>query len=400
MKWLAIVGIGEDGVEGISAAAQALIETADLVVGGARHLGLAASVIRGATLQWPSPMSEGLPQILTRRGTPVAVLASGDPYCYGVGATLAGLIPADETICIPAPSAFTLACARLGWAGQDVTTISFCGRPLHAIAPLLQPGRRIIALSADATTPHEVCAFLHDRGFGTSRLHVLQAMGGPRERIASTIACDGVREKIDPLNLIAIEIHADAGARIIPLAAGLPDGFFEHDGQLTKSEVRAVTLAALAPRAGKLLWDIGAGSGAIGIEWMLRHSANRAIAIDARADRAARAGRNALALGTPDLRIVIGNAPACLSDLPMPDAIFVGGGVQDAVLGTAWAMLKSGGRIVANAVTIETESLLFAAHATHGGSLTRISIDRLDGIGTMHGFRRAMSVTQWAASKP
>lgn len=400
-RWLAILGIGEDGVEGISPAARALIESAALVVGGARHLALAAPLIRRETLTWPSPLADAFPKILARRGQPVAVLASGDPYCFGVGGTLRNVVPLDETMCIPAPSAFSLACARLGWPAQDVAKISFCGRPVETIMPLLQPGARILALSADASTPALVARVLAERGFGPSVLLILQALGGPRERIATTTAAAGPSEKVDPLNLIALDVRTEPGARVIPLARGLPDDLFEHDGQLTKSQVRAVTLSALAPRAGELLWDIGCGSGSVGIEWSLCHVGNRAIGIEARPERAARAARNALALGVPGLRVVVGEAPVAFADLPVPDAVFVGGGAQDAgVLDTAWSVLRSGGRIVANAVTIETEALLFAAQRARGGTLTRISIDRLDHVGTMRGFRRAMTVTQWAAMKP
>jgi precorrin-6Y C5,15-methyltransferase (decarboxylating) len=397
-QWLAIVGIGEDGVDGLSSSARALVETACLVVGGARHLALADRLIRGERLAWPSPLADAFPAILARRGDPVTVLASGDPYCFGIGATLRGIVAADETLCLPGPSAFSLARARLGWS-VPCSEISFCGRPLETVLPLLHPNAHILALSADATTPALLAALLRQSGFGPTIMHIMQAIGGPRERIATTTADEGVPDGIDPLNLIALEIRTAPGARIIPLSRGLPDHFFEHDGQLTKSEVRAATLAALAPRTGELLWDIGAGSGSVGIEWMLCHPANRAIGIEARPDRAARAARNARSLGVPALRIVTGEAPGALEGLPGPDAVFLGGGAEAALV-PAWAALRPGGRMVANAVTIETEALLFAAHAAHGGTLTRISIDRLDRVGTMLGFRPAMTVTQWAGTKP
>jgi precorrin-6B C5,15-methyltransferase / cobalt-precorrin-6B C5,C15-methyltransferase len=401
MKWLAILGIGEDGVEGLPPAARALVEGAALVVGGARHLKLAAPLLRGEAMPWPSPIADAFPAILARRGQSVAVLASGDPYCFGIGATLAAVVPAKETICIPAPSAFSQACARLGWAMQDIATLSFCGRPLESVFPLLHPGRRLLALSADAGTPALLADLLRDHGFAPTAMHILQAVGGPHERILTVTAEAGPPTDIHPLNLVALDVRAGPDARVIPLSRGLPDALFEHDGQLTKSEIRAVTLSALAPRTGELLWDIGTGSGSVAIEWSLCHPANRAIGIEARPDRAARAARNSLSLGVPHLHIVRGEAPAALAGLPPPDAVFVGGGAQDAgVLDTAWAALKPGGRIVANAVAVETEVLLVAARAARGGSLTRISIDRLDALGTMHGFRRAMTVTQWAAEKP
>lgn len=399
--WLTILGIGEDGVDGLSAAARERIARAVLVAGGNRHLDLAGSLITGTRLAWPSPIADAFPAILAERGRPVVVLASGDPYCYGIGATLARLVAPEETVSLPAPSSFSLACARLGWALQDTATISFCGRPLAAILPLLQPGARILALSEDATTPGRLAGLLRDRKFSPSRLHLLEALGGKRERIRTATAEAGPPDDILPLNLVGIEVASLPGAPILPLAAGLPDDWFEHDGQITKREIRAMTLAALAPRRGERLWDIGCGSGSIAIEWMLRHPANHAIGIERSATRAARAARNALALGVPGLRVLTGSAPGALTGLPPPDAIFIGGGAQsEGLLQAAWSALKPGGRLVVNAVTIETEALLFQAVASFGGALTRVAIERLDGIGRMHAFRPAMTVTQWAAEKP
>lgn len=399
-RWLAILGIGEDGVEGLHEEARALIRGATLVVGGTRHLALAAPLIRAERLAWPSALKDAFPAILARRGQPVVVLASGDPYCYGIGSSLALLVPVEETLCIPAASAFSLACARLGWALQDVVTLSFCGRPLQAILPRLQPGARILGLSADSSTPGAVADLLRRYGFGASALHILEALGSSRERIRHATASDELPGDIDKLNMMAVEVVAGPEARIIPVAPGLPDELFEHDGQITKHEIRAITMSKLAPRAGELLWDIGCGSGSISIEWSLCHPANRAIGIEAHADRAARASRNALSLGIPELKIVTGQAPAVLSGLPTPDAVFIGGGAQCVgVLDAAWTALRAGGRIVVNAVTIETEVLLFEAQRKHGGTLIRLSLERLDCIGGMRAFRPAMTITQWAAMK-
>jgi precorrin-6Y C5,15-methyltransferase (decarboxylating) len=399
--WLALIGIGEDGIAGLSGAARALIEGAELVAGGPRHLALASDLIRGEWLPWPSPISDAYPALLARRGRPVAVLASGDPFWYGIGATLARHVPAAEIVAIPAPSCLSLACARLGWALQDVSVVSFCGRPLERLAPLLQPGARILALSADAATPAAVAAYLTEKGFGPSRLHVLEALGGPRSRVRETTAAAFALDTIDPLNLLAIEAESGPEAQIIPLASGLPDDLFEHDGQITKREIRAVTLSTLSPRAGERLWDVGCGSGSIGIEWLLRSPANRAVGIDRHPERAARAARNAARLGVPHLEIATGAAPDIFDTLPRPDAVFVGGGTGNAIiLDGAWAALKPGGRIVANAVTIEAEAALIAALDRFGGALTRLSVARLDGIGSMRAFRPAMTVTQWSAAKP
>jgi precorrin-6Y C5,15-methyltransferase (decarboxylating) len=399
-RWLTILGIGEDGVEGLGAGARALIAAAELVVGGERHLALAGGLIRGEPMAWPRPFAAGLDAVLAARGRAVVVLASGDPFDHGVGASLAAHVPAEEMLCLPAPSAVSLACARLGWARAETAVVSLCGRPLALLAPWLQPGRKLYALSADATTPAAVAAYLTERGFGGSRLHLLEALGGAAERVSSHVAED-FDAASHPLNLIALEIVASPGARVIPLAPGLDDELFEPDGQITKREIRALTLSALAPRAGGRLWDIGCGSGSVSIEWMLRHPANTAVGLEQRPERAARALRNAVALGTPGLQVVQARAPDGLVDLPPPDAVFIGGGARDpAVIAAAWQALKPGGRLVVNAVTIETEAALVAAREAYGGTLTRLSVERLDQVGRLHAFRPAMSVVQWAATKP
>jgi precorrin-6Y C5,15-methyltransferase (decarboxylating) len=399
-RWLSILGIGEDGVEGLTSAARTLISAAELVVGGERHLALAADLIRGEALAWPKPFSAGLDAVMARRGQPVVVLASGDPFDHGVGAPLAKRAAIDEILCLPAPSSVSLACARLGWARANVSVVSLCGGPLARLAPQLQPGRKVLALSADAATPRAVAAYLTERGFGPSRLHLLEALGGPSERISEHVAKSFVASP-RPLNLVGLEIVAAPNARVIPLASGLADDLFEHDGQITKREIRALTLSALAPRAAERLWDIGCGSGSVSIEWMLAHPANTAIAFESDPVRAARAARNAASLGVPDLQIEQGRAPDILAGLPQPDAIFIGGGARDPeVIPAAWSALRAGGRLVANAVTLETEGALIAARERHGGTLTRLSVERLEPVGRLHAFRPAMSVTQWAAVKP
>ena len=398
-RWLSILGIGEDGVEGLTSAVRTLISAAELVVGGERHLALAGGLIRGEAMAWPRPLARGLDAVMARRGRPVAVLASGDPFDHGVGVQLAERAPMAEILCLPAPSSVSLACARLGWARASVSVVSLCGGPLERLAPHLQSGRRVLALSADATTPATVAAYLTERGFGPSRLHLLEALGGPAEQVACHRA-EGFDARPGPLNLVGLEIVATAQARVIPLASGLADELFEHDGQITKREIRALTLSALAPRAGERLWDIGCGSGSVSIEWLLAHPANTAIALEQDAARAARAARNASGLGALNLRIEQGRAPDALAGLPPPDAVFIGGGARDAaVIAAAWAALRPGGRLVANAVTVETEAALMAAREGFGGGLTRLSVERLEPVGRLHAFRPAMSVTQWAATK-
>jgi precorrin-6Y C5,15-methyltransferase (decarboxylating) len=400
-RWLAIVGIGEDGLSGLSPAALALVKQADLLVGGERHLALVGDAHNGRRLAWPSPLTDALPAIAAERGRAVCVIASGDPFFYGVGATLMRHFAADEMVCLPAPSSFSLMAARLGWDLQSTACVSLHGRALERIRPHLQPGARVLALSWDGETPARLTALLKSLGMGRSTISVGEALGGPRERLVERLAAALGDERFDPLNVVALTVEAKPGAPVLPLAAGLPDAFFEHDGQLTKREIRAMTLSALAPRQGELLWDVGAGSGSVGIEWMLRHPLNRAIGIEPRADRAARAARNAAALGVPDLQVIHGEAPAALQGLPRPDAVFVGGGATDAgVLDAAWAALRPGGRLVVNAVTLETQAELVSRYKAVGGDLVGVQVTRADPVGGFHGWRPSMPVTQWAVTKP
>ncbi|KAA2242312.1 precorrin-6y C5,15-methyltransferase (decarboxylating) subunit CbiE [Salinarimonas soli] len=398
--WLAIVGVGEDGRAGLSPAALRALETATLVVGGARHLALVAP-IAAPTLAWPSPIADGYGAILARRGEAVCVLATGDPFNHGVGAELARLIPADEIVCHPGPSAFTLAAARMGWSLPECACVSLHGRALERIIPLLQPGARLLALSWDGTTPARLAALLDERGMGGSKLTVLEAMGGPRERVRTADAAGFALGDVDPLNTIALQVEAPLTARVVTLAPGLDDAWFANDGQLTKSEMRAMTLAALAPRAGELLWDVGAGAGSVAIEWCLSHPRNRCLAIEERAERAERARGNALQLGAVGVEVRVGQAPGALADLPPPDAVFIGGGAHEAgVFEACWGALKPGGRLVINAVTLETEARLAALHGAYGGLMRRIALSRLERVGSMHGWRAAMPVTQWLVTKP
>jgi precorrin-6Y C5,15-methyltransferase (decarboxylating) len=397
---LSIIGIGEDGVEGLSRAARDLISGAELVVGGARHLRLADALITGERLAWPSPLHGAFPAILARRGRPAAVLASGDPFNFGVGKQIAALVNPDEMLCVPQPSAFSLAAARLGWAQQDVAAVSLHGRAIEGLVRYLQPGARILALAWDGSTPQKVAALLTSHGFGESPVFVLEAMGGADERMRRQQACSFSLVDVQPLNVVGVEVVAGAGARVLGLAPGIDDAAYESDGQLTKREVRAVTLAALAPRQGELLWDVGLGAGSIAIEWLLRHPSLRAIGVEEHAERAARAWRNALALGAPELEVVVGRAPEALAGLARPDVVFIGGGLTDAgVFAAAWDSLKPGGRFVANAVTLESEARLRECFQRHGGELVRIEIARVEKLGGFHGWRPAMPVVQWRGVK-
>jgi precorrin-6Y C5,15-methyltransferase (decarboxylating) len=284
---------------------------------------------------------------------------------------------------------------------QDIETVSLHGRPIDLIRPLLHAKARILALTSDGKAPAEIAALLSTLGFGPSRLTVLEALGGPDERIRTADADAFDLENINPLNVLAIEVEQSPQARVIPLATGRTDDLFEHDGQITKREVRAVTLSALAPRQGELLWDIGAGSGSIAIEWLLTHPSLKAIAIEADPERAARIGRNASAFGVPYLQVAEGKAPETLAGLPAPSVVFIGGGGTDkGVLDAAIAALPSHGRLVANAVTLEMEALLIVSHARLGGELTRIAVSRAGALGSMQAWRPALPVTQWSWTKP
>ena len=398
-RWLSIVGIGEDGVEGLTPIARSLIQAAEIVFGGRRHLELAAPLIRGASRPWPSPFEGAIQDVLAHRGRDVCVLASGDPFVYGVGSVLLRHIDPREMVAVPAPSTFSLAAARLGWALPETIQLSLHGRSLDLVRPHLQPGARVLALTSDGEGPATLAQLLADAGFGRSCLTVLEALGGPRERIQATMAAAFDLGDVDPLNAVALEVEASPGARVLARAAGLPDALFEHDGQITKREIRAITLAALSPRRGELLWDVGAGAGSVAIEWMLADPSMRAVAIEARSDRAARIRRNAAAFGVPGLEVVEGAAPAALEGLARPDAVFIGGGAT-IVLDTAVRALRAGGRLVVNAVTVETEALSLDRQATLGGELTRIAIARLEPVGRRQGWRPALPVTQWVWIKP
>lgn len=399
-RWLSIVGIGEDGVKGLGDGAKTAITGASVVFGGKRHLELAASLIKGEARPWPTPFDAAMRDVVALRGQKVCVLASGDPFFYGVGVTLSRHIGSDEFTTYPSPSAFSLAASRLGWALQDIETVSLHGRPIDLIRPLLHPGRRIIALTSDEKGPRELAELLTESGFGRSGMTLLEALGGEAEKMRAYKAAEFALQDINVLNVVAVEVVASADARILPCGFGLDDALFEHDGQITKREIRALTLSALSPRRGELLWDIGAGSGSIGIEWMLADPSMRAIAIEAHPERAARIRRNAAKLGVPGLVLIEGEAPSALTGLPQPDTIFIGGGGSEpGVFEAAVAALKPGGRMVANAVTLEMEAVLLAAQAKLGGNLIRMEVSRAAPVGAMQGWKPAMPVTQWTWTK-
>lgn len=389
-----VVGIGAEGWPGLSPLAATAIEQAAVIAGGPRQLALLPEHVSGRRLPLPSPLVPGLPGLVDAHPAGgLVVLASGDPLFYGIGSTLVRLLGADRVRVLPHPSSASLAAARLGWPLDDTDVVSLVGRPLELLHPLLQPGRRVLALVATSTAAADVRKLLEARGFGPSPVTLLADLGGPDEVIAPA---DG--RPHSRLAILAVECRLDAAAGDpLPRAPGLPDGAFEHDGQLTKREVRALTLAALAPVPGQLLWDVGAGSGSVAIEWMRVHPASRAIAVEPRADRRERIARNAAALGVPGLSVVAGAAPQALAGLPEPDAVFIGGGVTaPGVVAACVAALRPGGRLVANAVTLEGQAVLADWRHRLGGTLTRIGVERADALGSLTAWRPALPVVQWA----
>lgn len=396
--WLHIIGIGEDGLPGLGRAARAALDSAEVLVGGERHLDMLPPDGR-ERLAWPSPLSALIQTILSLKPRRVCVLATGDPMWFGIGVTLAKRVPPAEMSVIPAPSAFSLAAARLGWGLADCQTLTLHGRPLALLQSYIQPGARLLVLAHDGDTPSKAAEILTNRGYGASRLTVLERMGGERERRIANTAVMWGSQAVDPFHTLAVECVPEPGAALLPTAPGLPDEAYRHDGQLTKREVRAATLAALGPVPGALLWDVGAGSGSIGIEWMRAAPGARALAIERDPARAATIAENAAALGTPGLQVLSGKAPEILADVEPPNAVFIGGGLRSQLVLPCWDALKPGGRMVANAVTVEGEAMLFQAQQAMGGTLTRIAISRAEPVGPYQGWRPLMPVTQWSVRK-
>jgi len=395
---LVVVGIGADGWEGLSPAAQTALQSAEVLIGSTRQLALVPTVAV-ERVAWPSPLSEALPDLLQEySGRRICVLASGDPMFHGIGTTLTRLLGADAVRVIPHPSSVSLACARLGWAQDQVQVVSLVGHPVERVHPHVQPGRRLLILSWGAQTPAEVAELLVARGYGSSELTVLEQLDGPSERVRSTRAAEWSSE-VAALNVIGVHCQADADAALLPTVPGLRDDAYESDGQLTKREVRAVTLSRLAPIPGQLLWDIGGGAGSIAIEWSRHHPTCRAIAIERDPDRAKRLERNVSALGG-SVDVVHGAAPEALDGLESPDAIFIGGGATaTGMFDTCWDALRPGGRLVVNGVTLETETVIAQWYGEHGGDLIRLEVQRAAPVGRLTGWRPAMPVTIWSVTK-
>lgn len=400
---LAVVGIGADGWQGLTDASRAALGGADVLIGSARQLDLVPAACSGERVSWPSPLRPAVSGLLAEHaGRRIVVLASGDPLFHGIGRTLTKVAGTDAVHVLPHPSSVSYACARLGWPLEDVEVISLVGRPVARLAAALHAGRRLLVLSSDASTPGEIAALLCDRGFGPSRMRVLEQLGGACERVGEVVSAERWPQQAscDSLNIVAVDCDRDAPTLRLGAVPGLPDEAFEHDGQLTKRHVRAATMGILAPAPGELLWDIGGGSGSIAIEWMRTHRSCRAVTVERDRSRAERIRSNAERLGVPELRIVAGAAPAALCELPTPDAVFIGGGLTTAgLLEFCWEALPAGGRLVANTVTLESEALLADAYRRLGGELVRLAVAHAVPVGGFTGWRQAMPVTQWAVQK-
>jgi precorrin-6Y C5,15-methyltransferase (decarboxylating) len=390
-----VVGLGDDGWPGLTAEARAALRQAPLIAGSARHLALVPD-LPGRRVRLPSPL---LPQLddLVAANPGLCLLASGDPMLHGLGATLARRLGADRLRVLPAISSVALACSRLGWAEHETDVVSVVSRPAEVILPAVQPGARVLVLSRDGTTPAVLAAVLTGRGWGATQLTVLEHLGGSAERIRGPHAARDLGPgPFADLSVIALACEPDPGTTVLPRVPGLPDTAFESDGQLTRREARALAIAALAPGPGQLLWDVGAGSGSIGIEWMRADPRARAVAVEARADRAERIRRNALALGVPGIDVTCGTAPAALTGLPAPDAVFLGGGLTTGgVLDKCWRSLAPGGRLVAHAVTVESEALLHEWQRGRGGQLVKLALSYTSPLGGFTTWRPALPVTQW-----
>ena len=397
--WLTIIGIGDDGLENLPPASRALLDQAEVVFGSKRILDH-ADLKEAEAIAWAPPLENALAELLSKKGRKAVVLATGDPMLHGMGATLTRHMPPEDMTVIPAPSAFSLAAARLRWPLQEVECLSLHAHPVSLLQPHVQPGAKLIALTSSGDTVTEAAELLCSRGYGQSLLTVLEHMGGPDERIATITAEKCAGETFADFNTLAIQCVAAPGAAVLPRVPGLPDDAFVHDGQLTKREMRTITLAALGPTPGAVLWDVGAGCGSVAIEWMRAERGAVAIAFESNEERVKMIAQNAVALGAPGLEIVQGDAEETLHGNDTPSAIFIGGAVDnDTVFETCWDALPPGGRLVANAVTLEGEAALYSRYADHGGELVRIGISRADTVGNRTAMRPRMAVLQWRVTR-
>jgi len=396
-RTVTVVGIGADGYDGLTPASRAAVDAAGVVLGGKRQLDLLPESVTAQRVSWPSPLRPAVRELVAEHASRgLVVLASGDPMFHGIGRTLVEELGADRVHVLPHPSSVTLACARMGWPVESTPVVSTLTSPVETVLRHVGDGARLLVLSRDADTPRQMANLLRTQGFGASMLTVLGSLGAADET-RTTGTADGWTGLSPALNVIAVECVGPRGLSETP---GLPESAYDHDGQITKREVRAVTLAALGPRPGELLWDVGGGSGSIGIEWLRAHPSCRAIVVEQDPARAERIRSNAANLGVPSLDVVIGSAPEALAGLAKPDAIFIGGGLTaDGVFDACWAALGPGGRLVANAVTLESQAFVLRLREEHGGELVKLDVARTTEVGRFTGWRPAMPVVQWSVTK-
>lgn len=400
LHWLTILGIGEDGVNGLSVEAKTALLKAEVLIGGERHLGMISELDAPKAVEkrkWPQPFLSILEQLEELKGRRTCVVATGDPLLYGAGETLVKRLDREEYTVIPHISAFSLAAARMGWPLTPVELVTLHGRPVSNLAPHLYPGARIFILSEDRTTPQTVADYLKDIGISDLWVTVLAHMGGEREVIRA-FHLSNIPDDLPDFHTLALELPSTAP--FLPSVPGLPDSAFVHDGKMTKREVRAAAMAKLMPHPGAVLWDIGAGCGSLTIEWLRAAKRTRVFALEPHEGRRALMEQNAARLAPNGLTVINGKAPAALDPLPEPDAIFLGGGVSKEVVDRCILMLKPGGRLVAHAVTLESEAVLLGEFEVHGGELARISVSRASPVGPYHGWKPLMPVTQWSYVKP
>ncbi|MBL1268433.1 MAG: precorrin-6y C5,15-methyltransferase (decarboxylating) subunit CbiE [Halomonas sp.] len=390
--WLTLLGWGESGTQALTTASREALARAEVVFGARRHLSLLPP-LNAEVIEWPVPFADGIPELLNQRGRRVVMLVSNDPFWFGAGSTLAQHLSVGEWLALPAPSTFSLAASRLGWPLERCTCLGLHAKPLTRIRPYLHAGRRLLVLVRDGEAVAELAALVNRFGFGVSQLTVLEALGGDNERIRYCRVDANLPEDIAHPVAVALEVAGSGPA--LPLTPGLPDHFFDHDGQITKQTIRAITLAALAPMPGERLWDIGTGSGSIAIEWLLAHPDNQAIGFEQNSERAARARSNADNLGVDWLEVKEGSAPEVLNDTPLPGAVFIGGGLSQALLDDLWQRLPEGVRVVANAVTLESEALLVHWQQKAGGELMRLELANAAPIGTRRGWKASYPIVQW-----
>ncbi len=393
--WLTIVGLGEDGPEGLSPASRKALETAEVVMGAARHLSLLPD-LSAETIEWPVPFADGIPLLLKQRGRNTVALASGDPLWHGAGTSLTKHLEAGEWRSLPAPSTMSLAAAALGWPLETTRSMGLHAAPFARLRPHLATGQRAIVTLRDGEAVAPFAEWLTAVGFGDSTLHVLEALGGPRQRIRHTKAAYMDLTEIQHPVSVAVDM---SGGPALPTASGRPDAFFDNDGQITKRPVRALTLSALAPLPSEHLWDIGGGSGSIAIEWLLSHPTTQATAIEIDPTRAARISENADTLGVNRLTVLTAKAPEGLDTLPAPDAVFIGGGISDDMLRMVWDLMPQGARLVANAVTLEAEVLLATWQAQMGGDLLRVELAHANPLGRKRGWKSSYPIVQWSVTK-